>query len=67
MTKTFCDKCGKELNDEKMDYINLSINDFSDNDADYESFQFCRECFPSVKISIDKNRRRFTFITDKVT
>jgi len=48
-TKTFCDKCKKEINPYKEVYIEARIGRmFADN---YHTFKFeiCRNCFEKVK------------------
>lgn len=55
MIKLFCDRCGKELDNENMNYVGLSINDYADDNKDLEHWDFCHECASSIKHSMVKN------------
>lgn len=55
MTKTFCDRCKKELDEKNMKFVGLAINDYSDYDSPAEHWDFCHECALSVKQSMIKN------------
>lgn len=52
MKKCFCDRCGRELDYEKMNYVSLMIDDFADKESPCESWEFCQECASSIKHAI---------------
>lgn len=53
MTKVFCDRCGKELDPECKDQVNIDFNSFGvsgfrDRVRGHTCFQYCVDC--AVKI-----------------
>lgn len=53
MTKIICDRCGKNLDSENMDYIAVSIADYSKEDSSaFRHWDFCHECISHVENSM---------------
>ena len=55
MKKCFCDRCGKELDYEKMNYVSFMIDDFGNKEQAPESWEFCQDCSSSIKYAILNN------------
>ena len=49
-----CDRCGKELDGRKMNYVSVMIDDFADHENGTEHWQFCHDCYMIVKASMLK-------------
>ncbi len=49
MKRCFCDGCGKELDYDNMNYVVVSMDDYSDRDSPGEGWDFCKDCATVIR------------------
>ena len=60
-TKVYCDRCKREIDIDSRDYRRLYF--MSGGDAKIEDYDFCAECFTSIKKSIFNNLLNYKHFT----
>ena len=52
MVICYCDRCGKQLDLDKMTYVGTSMTDYGDDGPDRINWDFCRPCAAEIKEEI---------------